>query len=104
MVNVVIILLIVIAAIILILAILVDLLSLYLNLRKIKIGRGPSGIPGLSFLIYWGVFTLGCVNILKHEYRESVKYISIFTILFIFHISCHFIIPIIYRSIRMRDN
>ena len=81
------------------LAILVDLISLHLNLRRVKRGYGPSGIPVLSLFVYLILIGLGCGNIFRHRYiYESLITILIAILLICLHICSHFIFPLLYSK------
>lgn len=84
-------------ALILIMSILIDIVSLYLNLKRAKRGYGPSGIPGLSFLVYLSLLFPASSNIIANRHmRESMRILLIVIFLSVFHIFCHFVIPALY--------
>lgn len=81
------------------LAILIDLVSLYLNLQRVKKRYGPSGIPILSLFIYLILMFLGCSNIIRNRYMyESLITILIAILLICLHICFHFIFPLLYAK------
>jgi hypothetical protein len=67
-----------------ILGVLLDLASLVLWLRRGKTGHGPSGIAGVSWILYLA-FAMS---------RHSLALLGGLTAL---HLSCHFLIPILHQ-------
>lgn len=76
----------VVALIFLVSAILLDLFTLYLAMVSNKRGYGPSGVPVLSWMIYF----FYCAFLLEESFM--LKLFS-FTALTVFHILCQFVIP-----------
>ncbi|MDT4952041.1 MAG: hypothetical protein QOJ02_179 [Acidobacteriota bacterium] len=75
----------------LILGIAMDLLTLYLNLRRIKNEYGASGIPVIP-LIFYLIVGMG----IKFS---GVNGLFVLGIMLIFHISCQYLIPKAYEAL-----
>jgi hypothetical protein len=88
------------ADLVLLLAILLDVLSLAMACRKVIRGHGPSGIPGLSWLIY-----VGWINLEQfHRDHPSGWPLQAFLLATVFHMMCQFGVPAVYsRWFSRRD-
>ncbi len=86
----------VVLAAIFVLAILVDLISVYLWIQRLKKGYGPSGIIGCSFFVY-GLYSVALIRVKGLLFAALV-----FFSLFAFHVLCHFIIPMAYAEVLKR--
>lgn len=73
----------------LLLCVLLDLFSLYFEISRIRGDHAPSGVPLISWFFY-AIFS------------AMAKSLSIFVVLTIFHICCHFLIPWLYSRWRSR--
>lgn len=71
----------------------IDLLSCFLNIRRVKYGRGASGLIGVSLILFY-FFPLIYIKI-----PIITKYYFLdFFVLFFIHVSLVIIIPRIYRK------
>lgn len=67
-----------------VLGILLDLTSLVLALRRNKSGRGPSGVAGAAWALYFA-------------YAVSRHNLPLLAALTVFHAACHWLIPALHR-------
>lgn len=78
------------ALIFLTLAIFLDVLSLYLALRRNRQGYGASGIPLMS----WWIYLAYCGLIVKASTIQTLIYLLLLTL---FHLSCQYVVPALHH-------
>jgi hypothetical protein len=88
----------------LVMAIVWDLVSLYLILVRIRTGVGPSAVPLISWLIYflWLIILKPLVEPLRHGLPLSTSAdrgdLRLFGALTLLHLLCQWVVPEVYRS------
>ena len=77
------------------LAVIADLFSLFLNLKSVARKGGASGVPFLSWIIYFGYF--------GYIYEKGkMSNLGYFFFMTVFHVMCHYLIPKIYSKALVR--
>ena len=77
----------------LIAALLADIISLVLAVRRTIKGSGPSGVPVLPWIIYY--FLIEWMN-QKFIFKTPLRAILVLTV---FHLSCQYLIPLAFSLV-----